>query len=100
MEKENEEEVKDSNELSHTHITSEQSQMVGVDLMFFTELLQMRTDYERLINVIIDNTRINYEDELVISSTSDILDYLKLTIPKFEKIIQFRKELLKKEEEE
>ena len=103
MEKLKPKEIVEENEeavMENPHQHNINQQMVGVDLTFFTQLLQMKTDYERLINVIIDNLELDYNNKLRTKSNVKILDYLKLTNPEIEIVLQERYNELKNEEEE
>lgn len=94
MEEQNEQVVENSNQ-ANSAVTQ---QMIGVDFMFFNRLLQNQTDYERLINIIIENLELNYNEELTIKDSSKILDYLKLVNPAIEQTLNLRLKELKEEE--
>lgn len=94
MEEKNEQVVENSNQ-QNAAVTQ---QMIGVDFIFFNKLLQNQTDYERLINIIIENLELNYKNELTIKDSSKILDYLKLINPAIEQTLNLRLKELKEEE--
>ena len=74
-------------------------QGVPVELNVLIELVQNRIDYERLINVILINTELDYDGNLITKDNSKILDYISLIMPEFEKSIVLKTEELKKEKE-
>ena len=80
----------------HNH-SEEQGITLGVNTVI--ELMQNRTDYERLINVILMNTRLSYDGKLISKENSNILDYLSLVNPNIEEFIKEKTQELKNEEE-
>ena len=74
-------------------------QGITLDVNTVIELMQNRTDYERLINVILMNTRLSYDGKLISKENSNILDYLSLINPNIEQFIKEKTQELKNEEE-